>query len=99
MMTAEILNKHSSNELQCFFEKEFECLLIRILTKLDIQIAFPAELEELILSIPEDETFFDECQNVYSIISSRDNIKSHIQELIETYQNLLKIEKNLSCKR
>lgn len=98
-MTADVLKKKSAIELQAFFKKEFECILIRILTQLKVPLSFPVELEELIFSIPEDESFDEECQNVYSFISSDKDIKSHIDDLIETYQNLLKIEKNLSYKR
>lgn len=96
-MNVNVLSKKSSYEVRAFFTKEYEMLLISILTKLGIEISFPTELEELILKIPEEKYIFNECQKAYYMIN--ENIKSHIEDLIEIYQKLLKFEKDLSCKR
>lgn len=97
-MNKEVLIRKCDAEVQDFFKIEFETLLVAILTMLDIPVEFPTELEDLVLSLPDDSEISEQCENAYSLINS-DNIKSNIDDLIVTYENLLKFKESLSHKR
>lgn len=97
-MNKNILLKKCDAEVRNFFKVEFKTLLVSILTMLDIPVEFPTELEDLILSIPDDMELKEQCENSYDLICS-DDIKSIIDDLIATYKNLLKYKESLSSKR
>lgn len=96
-MNKEILTKRCDAEVQNFFKVEFETLLVVILTMLNIDVEFPTELEDLVLSLPNDSEISEQCENAYSLINS-DDIKSNIDDLITAYKNLLKYKESLSFK-
>lgn len=97
-MSKNVLIKKCDAEVKNFFKIEFEILLATILTMLDIPVEFPIELEDLILSLPDDSKISEQCENAYSLINS-DVIKSNISDLIKIYENLLKYKECLSSKR
>lgn len=95
-MEKKVLENKNETEIREFFNKEFEIILVRILTILNVPVDFPTILEELILSIP-DEIYNEQCTEALYFINS--NIKAHLDELIIFYKNLLNYEKSLSSKR
>lgn len=97
-MNKKVLIRKCDAEVQDFFKVEFETILVAILTMLDIPVDLPTELEDLVLSLPDDSEISEQCENAYSLINS-DNIKSNIDDLIVTYENLLKYKESLSHKR
>lgn len=96
-MTKEVFLKKDNNEIRHFFTKEFEMILVQILSKLDIPIDFPTTLEELILSIPT-EVYCSQCTEALYYINSSE-IKPHLDNLIEIYENLFKYKESLFHKR